>query len=875
MLVHHCILLLSHIISQTKESFHLSGCRQKSKWVSQLGFTVPRADKIDEALLHALQEAMLHADHLVPSAVMIGSALLSVGAKQGGQLDDANEDGPSDGTTLAGKRLLLQTFEHHRSARAAIVENSIQQAASCTSADAKHHLGLISSLSKCHADKLNELLSKLAEGLEQIILLNPENAYGLLNALKPLLSRREICDRTWMLLRKAALYRHQGCRSAAIRGMLLLALQTYTSDSQSTLDAAAADEPCSSQAATTQQSRHSLYLTDALGFLRRFLNQQAPVRSVLYTSLKRTTIEDCKTAPYVCKILQQALSRSVQIDQLSSTKANIRLELCLIADNGEQILEPMDELLHACSLASYKEEESQLLESEDRGVSCTQDPAQHINLLREQLTALRDSCISDGAAALGLTDNTCTRQMQALALGCIEALLEDCVNEKGSTCIAGGPCCGIDNLVEHYISARDLVPAHERAEASHSHQNKGKGKKGSQRSHSKEKEKLEQRHCLMTPTSIALLIEYARCENTDEDRSTPAIVFAVQQAHRLSRDLQNEQNVESGGDFRRAVDRLAGVLLKACMDEIVSERYLLHPAANKSSSAGLKQIVDNDNWLIAGLTAVRSFVHWLHVNHGIGKAALSLRMASESYIEIEGAGDDDAAAMTFDWLLETLTQVMHRKEANFESQYLSALLRTSFALLPSSVSKKRADGLRRILVNSTCQSSHCLCTLLDLTLESLPPDDDLRLAERIAAAIDEVHDDPQADEALESQAHAQTLMAITHETRADAAKSMIGYLEASADDIQWSLGLPNRKAVSTPEIYLWMQKICNATQKLMEIQDPELEVAIAAKLFKFSTKCYQIVQQAAKQLVASKSSEQEKPPDRARDRPDVFHGFQW
>jgi hypothetical protein len=61
----------------------------------------------------------------------------------------------------------------------------------------------------------------------------------------------------------------------------------------------------------------------------------------------------------------------------------------------------------------------------------------------------------------------------------------------------------------------------------------------------------------------------------------------------------------------------------------------------------------------------------------------------------------------------------------------------------------------------------------------------------------------------------------------------------------------------------------------MEIQDPELEVAIAAKLFKFSTKCYQIVQQAAKQLVASKSSEQEKPPDRARDRPDVFHGFQW
>lgn len=300
--------------------------RKRSKWASTVKMDIMTPEQICNPLLQALNEAVLHVELLLPSVVALGTSLLSVRCKQkdrpsGKEFEDAEP------AALVGKQLLVDTFDGHKGARAAIIDHCVQHLASAKPAEVKHHLLLLSSLSNSCYDKIIPELSKLAEGLEQLLVINPENAFSMMVAMKPLLSRREICDRAWMVLRKVALYRHQGCRASAIRGMLLLALETHTAHASETTEAGQLEQPCSSQAGPSQQRNQttSSFLVEALGFLRRFLNQQAGVRRVLYSSLKSTCLVNRTTAPYVCQILQQALSRSIHTADASYAKVDLQV----------------------------------------------------------------------------------------------------------------------------------------------------------------------------------------------------------------------------------------------------------------------------------------------------------------------------------------------------------------------------------------------------------------------------------------------------------------------------------------------------------------------------------------------------------------------
>lgn len=541
---------------------------------------------------------------------------------------------------------------------------------------------------------------------------------------------------------------------------------------------------------------------------------------------------------------------------------------CVLNGEEEQLLEPMDELLHACSLSSFKEEESQRWDStEENNATCTQDPAEHINLLREQFLALRTACVSHGAEALGLQESKISRNVQNVALGCIEAFVEDAVNEQSSHYTCGYHSRDVDKLIESYIATRDIVPMNEKADMSQGEQSKGKTSKkqhatANSRTNSKEREKLEQRKCIISPSAIAKLIENAEC--VDEGGNDSVLTFAMQQVFRLSKDLQHDSPPDLNGADMAS---LAGLLLRLCMSEVISKRFLLHTSASKSTTTGVRSVVENDNWLLAGLAATRVMLEWLCSVNGRAKAASALRFAAKQYIQVSDADvEEETIRGAFEWIRKQgLDNLMHRWEASFESYQLSLLLRSIFEMMSVEAKECSAPTIEEMLHHSDSQSPQTTCILLRMALEAKPPDDDLKLAEIAASAVAEVSEAQDAEDERCTQEHASVLNIVTHGARAEIAKAILTYLDQCAAEMHWALQLPGKQVSSCiPGVHARLHIVCSVTKKLIDIGDGELEASIAPVLFKFASKCYQIVQLAAKQLVAPRGLQQSQPPDGLR-----------
>lgn len=253
--------------------------------------------------------------------------------------DDTNENVSASGNSpegkarsvgMLGQKLLLHLLASYKNARSHILGQCLQTLATARPSACSWHLNFLTVVGQKEAEIMMDNFGQILEGLEQLVLLNPENAYKLVRALSPALAvKKAACERAWMVLRKAALCRDQSCRAYAIRGMLFFAVESRNDRSQSLH----VEEPMSSQVAASQRgAKQNDFLIEALGFLRRFLNQQASIRKVLYTGIKEVCLADCDAAPYASQLLQQALSRSLKHED-GVTFLDLRVSVPCVFEN--------------------------------------------------------------------------------------------------------------------------------------------------------------------------------------------------------------------------------------------------------------------------------------------------------------------------------------------------------------------------------------------------------------------------------------------------------------------------------------------------------------------------------------------------------------
>lgn len=294
-----------------------------------------------------------------------------------------------------------------------------------------------------------------------------------------------------------------------------------------------------------------------------------------------------------------------------------------------QLLEPLDSLLLTSFVVTHKEEESQRF---DDNPSLTQNPHHHVTLLRRQLNTLRESIASDALKGLSLSTEGVPYLCHVLALGCLEATVEDVIYDEAEGCSQTQGM--LLKLVNQYFHIRTL-PSEMTSEDGHTQESllsnvKGKSskKKGSM-ALQKIRDALEQRECLMSLHCMATLFETAKSEELSTEEATMLRQFGAQQAFRWK--MQSKIGGRSSSlafEDPSGQERLASQLLRVGMDELRSLRFL------KSASKGTagKYFVDDTNWHLSIFKTFESIVRSMESFDRVYRAVVVALEDSEEHV---------------------------------------------------------------------------------------------------------------------------------------------------------------------------------------------------------------------------------------------------
>ena len=208
----------------------------------------------------------------------------------GGGVGDGGESGESAGSArllpvgvrmaLLGRSALLELFRIHPFVRPTVIDTIIDRLIGRGPA-APNWVGALNELVAVQPLAVLEHTQRIKQLLEYVLALPPQTATAMLASLLPLHRHRpELRDHVVLLLRKAMFSREEPTRLTAVHGFLLL-LHT-TSGATGDGGDGGADDPTDAAGASESER---VFLLELIGFTRRSLTQQAPIRAALYEGI--------------------------------------------------------------------------------------------------------------------------------------------------------------------------------------------------------------------------------------------------------------------------------------------------------------------------------------------------------------------------------------------------------------------------------------------------------------------------------------------------------------------------------------------------------------------------------------------------------------
>ncbi|KAH3764184.1 Fanconi anemia group I protein [Pelomyxa schiedti] len=313
------------------------------------------------------------------------------------------------GASALGFELLTQAFyANDESMQDEIVEQAINRIVECC-ATTPSYIEFLSALIAEKPGNLLRLGSKVKQMLDYLFYLPPPVASAIVNALQPLLRvSPPLLDATVIVLKKALFSKQTEAREIGVQGFLAILRNAVTSWVQPL--------PGSASQARLQKDRSKLMepLTlEILGFLRRSLTQQAPVKSCLYKGVSDLTC----VSPFLCASVFDLLLP--HLDHFLNPDADtfpIKLTACI--KDGE-IGEPLHKLLSCLTRCIYYCTNSSA-SNKDLGV-LTKPVADHMKLLTRRLLA---SDISESVLFGAIEDLPSRQHFVDILLGIHEALMD-------------------------------------------------------------------------------------------------------------------------------------------------------------------------------------------------------------------------------------------------------------------------------------------------------------------------------------------------------------------------------------------------------------------------------------------------------------------
>ena len=338
------------IVGLVKGAFELSEWSAASPWARQMASQISTLQAAPLLLGAVRSSAAGGWDHLVPSLVRLGCALLDVAPPNnqnaplalaesaastaesaeppaGGDHGTSGDQGSGDDEASAeetarlpqavriarlGRRVLLECFRLHPMVRSEMMDEVCSRIV--TRADAVHHwVGFLRTLIVSQPSLVLEHLARLKQLMEYVMHLPATVATPLLRTLLPLSRQRpELRDQMVLLLRKAMFHREEAMRLTAVHGfMLLLNTTSEGAAHRPSGGAASSSTPSADGGAQLQQ--------ELLGFIRRSLGQQSAIRSALYLGLCDAYAQQPPLRPMVHEILLGQLRQASLTTSLTTT----------------------------------------------------------------------------------------------------------------------------------------------------------------------------------------------------------------------------------------------------------------------------------------------------------------------------------------------------------------------------------------------------------------------------------------------------------------------------------------------------------------------------------------------------------------------------
>ncbi|XP_057957699.1 uncharacterized protein LOC131150775 isoform X2 [Malania oleifera] len=260
-----------------------------------------RVKILEKAVLRAVNESNYGREHILPSIVEFGFAVLE-SSEEGNHKELYKSDGLM-GIEELGIQMLKTLFEVHDMARNEIIEQCKFRILSLKPEHSMPIIKLLGYLVQSYPYPMLEHVSRLKDLLDYFTFMQGKIAMYLVIALLPLVKfSRDLQDYTILVLRKAMFRREDAVRLAATNAIvsLLLAEKKFKRDTLYSFQESSSQASCSQQA-EIPCNRSNVLFQELNGLLQRCLYQQdADVPLDISSCIKSGSGKVCIEEPLGC-----------------------------------------------------------------------------------------------------------------------------------------------------------------------------------------------------------------------------------------------------------------------------------------------------------------------------------------------------------------------------------------------------------------------------------------------------------------------------------------------------------------------------------------------------------------------------------------------
>ncbi|XP_047311747.1 Fanconi anemia group I protein [Impatiens glandulifera] len=329
-------------------AYHDNKSAKTCKWLSNelKEEHLQKTKIVEKTVLRAINESNCGREHILPSIVEFGFALLETVEQGSGKRMTKSDDLSVENL---GLQVLKTLFEVHDMARNEIIDQCKFRILSLKPEKSLSVLRLLDDLVKRYPYALSEHIPRLKELLDYFTFMPDRVSSHLVTLLLPLIKYSgDLQDYIILVVRKAMFNREESVRLAATSAIISLIL----ADKQSETKGTSSIQESSSQASSSQQhpaippGKRAGLFQELSCLLQRCLYQQAHVKEILYSGLVKLVLLDPLSSGAVFDFLFPHFLRYY------NEKADIQLRIdeCVKTENGRiYIEEPLDCLLSCIS----------------------------------------------------------------------------------------------------------------------------------------------------------------------------------------------------------------------------------------------------------------------------------------------------------------------------------------------------------------------------------------------------------------------------------------------------------------------------------------------------------------------------------------------